>query len=160
MFPATVVIYDILRDGIGWTPVLMSVVWLGIAVAVAVRLVREALKRRWFLPPGGLTFWFVFWLIGGSIGLGNVFTKHFQCRRWASTGDVQVVEGAVTQYQPEAGKKRESLTVAGRTFTYYTANLANGGYRGVPAAAPFIAVGKRVRVTFHDYRILKLEVIE
>jgi hypothetical protein len=155
------VIYDILRDGIGATPiVLVSLLLLGAAVGLWI-IVR--LRRR----PGGPSRLAVavslLWLAVGGFGFGNVLYQHFRCRAAAASGNVHIVQGAVTAYHPEDSHMREyqeTLTVAGQTWTYSSSNLARGGYRGVPPAAKRIGVGTRVRISSYDGRIVKLELLD
>src|SRR5207253_2173954 len=133
MPPATV-IYDITRDGVGVAPIGVLLMWLGGAVVVVVAALRPRGPRR--IPVPGAALWLALWLTIGGFGIGNVFYQHFRCRAWAASGSFDVVQGVVTDYQPEASspRKSERLTVGGHTWTYGTANLGSGGYRGVPAA--------------------------
>jgi hypothetical protein len=155
------VIYDILRDGIGATPIVLVSLWLVGAVVGLWMIVR--LRRR----PGGPSRLAVavslLWLAVGGFGFGNVLYQHLRCRAAAASGDVQVVQGAVTAYRPEDPHMREyqeTLTVAGQTWTYSSSDLGRGGYRGVPPAAKRIGVGTWVRISSYDGRILKLELLE
>ena len=69
----------------------------------------------------------------------------------------------MTAYHPEDPDKRgnlERITISGRTWTYSSANLGSGGYRGVPSAKELIRVGSPVRISSYDGRILKLELLE
>jgi hypothetical protein len=160
MLSATV-IYDILRDGIGATPIVLMSLWLIGTVVGLWMIVR--LRRR----PGGPSRLALavslLWLAVGGFGFGNVLYQHFRCRAAAASGDVHVVQGAVTAYRPEDPHMREdqeTLTVAGQTWTYSSSNLARGGYRGVPSATKRISVGTRVRISSYDGRIVKLELLD
>ena len=99
----------------------------------------------------------------GVVGFGNVFYQHFRCRAAAAAGRVRVVQGAVTAYHPQDPHQegdRETLTVAGQTWTYSTHDLGRGGYRGTPSARERIGVGSPVRISSYDGRILKLELLD
>ena len=155
---AVTVIYDILRDGIGRAPIVLISLWL---LGAAVMLWLIVRTPHW---PGGpsrlaLTASGVLWLAVGGFGFGNVLYQHVRCRAAAASGNVDVVQGAVTAYHPEAPGMRENqetLTVAGQTFTYSSGNLG----RGVPSAANRIGVGTRVLISSHDGRIVKLELLD
>jgi len=157
------VIYDILRDGIGTTPIVLVLVWLLLPVALywiwtIVRPPRKS-RRRY---GDGFKIWLV-WLALGTVGFGNVFYQHFRCRAAAAAGRVRVVQGAVTAYHPQdphLNRDRESLTVSGQTWTYSTHDLGRGGYRGAPSAGKQIGVGSPVRISSYDGRILKLELLD
>ena len=159
---AVTVIYDILRDGIGAIPIALATSWLfGALIALWVIVRPPSSSRR---PSRlGLAVWLLLWLTFGGIGFGNVFYQHFRCRAAAASGNVQIVEGTVTNYHPEEpGKKgdQETLTVSGQTWTYYSANLGAGGYRGKPSAKALIEIGALVRISNYNGRILKLELLE
>ena len=161
MLSATV-IYDILRDGIGATPIVLFLLWLLGPVVVLSMVLRPRRGSR--PPPGlGLSIGLALWLVPGGFGFGNVFYRHFHCRAAAASGNVQIVQGPVTAYHPEDPDKREGqeiISVSGRTWTYSSANLSRGGYRGKPSAKNRIRVGSTVRIASYDGRILKLELLD
>src|SRR4051812_18189796 len=114
------VIYDILRDGIGAVPIVLTSLWLLGPVVVIGIIVRP---RRGPRRPAGVGFmvWLMLWLGLGGFGFGNVFYQHLRCRRAAASRNVQVVQGAVTAYHPRdphTEGDREILTVAGQNWTY------------------------------------------
>ena len=155
------VIYDILRDGIGETPIVLVSLWLVGAAGGLWMIVR--LRRRRGGPSRLAVAVSLLWLAVGGFGFGNVLYQHLRCRAAAASGNVQIVQGAVTEYHPEDPQMREyqeTLTVARQTWTYSSSNLARGGYRGVPSAGKRIGVGTRVRISSHDGRILKLELLD
>jgi hypothetical protein len=155
------VIYDILRDGIGATPIVLVSVWL--LLPVVVRWLATRVPPRSRGPSGdGFKIWLV-WLALGAVGFGNVFYQHFRCRAAAAAGRVRVVQGAVTAYHPpdpNLNRDRETLTVSGQTWTYSTHDVGRGGYRGTPSANKLIGVGSPVRISSYDGRILKLELLD
>jgi hypothetical protein len=155
------VIYDILRDGIGATPIVLVSLWLLGAAGGLWMIVR--LRRRAGGPSRLAVAVSLLWLAVGGFGFGNVLYQHVRCRAAAASANVQVVQGPVTAYRPQDPQYRENqetLTVAGQTWTYSSSNLGRGGYRGVPSAAKRIGVGTRVRISSYDGRILKLELLE
>jgi hypothetical protein len=155
------VIYDILRDGIGATPIVLTSLWL-LAAAVGLWMIVR-LRRRPRGPSRLALAVSLLWLGVGGFGFGNVLYQHFRCRAAAASGDVHVVQGEVTAYRPQDPHNREDqeiLTVSGQTWTYSSGNLGRGGYRGVPSAGKRIGVGRRVRISSYDGRILKLELLE
>jgi hypothetical protein len=69
----------------------------------------------------------------------------------------------VTAYHPQDPNKKgdtESITISGQTWTYSSASLGSGGYRGDPSAKELIRVGSLVRIRSDEGRILKLELLE
>jgi hypothetical protein len=155
------VIYDILRDGIGATPIVLVSLWLLGAAGGLWMIVR--LRRRAGGPSRLAVAVSLLWLAVGGFGFGNVLYQHVRCRAAAVSGNVQIVQGAVTAYHaedPHMMEHQETLTVAGQTWTYSSSNLGRGGYRGVPSAAKRIRVGTWVRISSYDGRILKLELLE
>ena len=150
------VVYDILRDGIGLAPVgvcLGMLVGLSLGIWVFVKLRRE---RK---PIGGMAVWLLLWTAGTLVGGGNVLFQHFRCAAWARSGNFEVVEGPVTDFQPHTSShKRESFTVKGLTFAYSNANLSRGGFRYSFGPSGLMHVGAHVRVAHRGGRILKLEI--
>src|SRR5438874_12574493 len=138
------VIYHILRDRVGATPIVLFLFWLLGAVLGPWAVLRWGRASRRPSSRRGLLIWLALWLAVGGFGFGNVFFQHFRCRAAAASGKGQVVQGTVTAYHPEDPDKRENretLSVAGQTWTYYSAGLGSGGYRGVPSARTLIKVG-------------------
>jgi hypothetical protein len=155
-----IVVYDILRDGIGVAEVVGSLGWLaGFCVAVWL-LVWEYRRRKpvawaWalvVLPFLGLV---------GYFGIGNVWDQHFRCIAWARSGEFKVVEGRVTYFDPlELGKKGpERFTVEGITFEYMDSYLGQGGFRYSFGPNGPLQQGVQVRVSYREGRILRLEIL-
>lgn len=151
-----VVVYDILRDGIGLVPVgvcLAMLAGLGLGIFVFVKLRRES------KPVGGLVVWLLLWAAGTLFGGGNVLFQHFRTAAWARSGNFEVVKGPVTDFQPHTrSHKRESFIVQGLTFEYSDANLSRGGFRYSFGPDGLMHVGAHVRVAHREGRILKLEI--
>jgi hypothetical protein len=163
---ATTVIYDILRDGIGAPPIVLTLFWLlGLAIflwlfAWPARTPRPPSRQ---LPRGLVAASLVTWVGIGGFGFGNVFYRHYRCRAAAVSGEARVVEGPVTAYVPQDPHREddvERITVRGETWAYSRSDLSRGGYRGVPPAKNLISVGSPVRISSYDGRILKLELLE
>jgi hypothetical protein len=158
---SVIVIYDILRDGIGATPIVMLVLWLVVPFIVLWMMLRP--QRRSRSPSGlGLAIWLVLWLGLAGAGLSNVFYQHFRYRSAAASGNVQIFSGVVSEYHPQDPRKKgdmEILTVAGHTWNYSSTSLGSGGYRGEPSAAKMIRVGSLVRIASCNGRIVKLELL-
>ena len=150
------VVYDILRDGIGLAPVgvcLGMLAGLGLGIFLFVKLRKEA------KPVGCIVVWLLCWAAGTLFGGGNVLFQHFRCAAWARSGNFAVVEGPVTDFQPHTSShKRESFTVKGQTFEYSDANLSRGGFRYSFGPSGLMHVGAHVRVAHREGRILKLEI--
>ena len=152
------VVYDILRDGIGVAPVAVCLGMLlgfGLGVGLLISL------RRQRKPVGGLVVLLAAWAAGTVLGGGNVLYQHVRCTAWARSGDFEVVEGPVTQFQPRARweKGSESFTVKGVTFSYGRADLGKGGFRDQFGPGGPLREGVRVRVSHREGRILKLEIL-
>jgi hypothetical protein len=151
----TIVVYDILRDGIGIAPIgvcLGMLVGLGCGVGMLISL------RKQGKPVGGIIFWLIAWTAGTLVGGGNVLGQHFRCVSWAKSGDFEVAEGQVTHFEPL--QKTESFTVAGITFSYGDANLSRGGFRSQFGPNGLLHEGAHVRVSHREGRILKLEILK
>src|SRR3954447_10652320 len=157
------VIYDVLRDGIGTTPIVLVSVWLLLPVVLFwIWMIVRPQSRSGRRYGQGFKIWLV-WMALGAVGFGNVFYQHFRCRAAAAAGRVQVVQGPGTAYHPHDPHQRgdrETLTVSGQTWTYSTHDLGRGGYRGAPPANKRIGVGSPVRISSYDGRILKLELLD
>src|SRR2546421_10557416 len=122
MFAATV-IYDILRDGIGPTPIVLCLAWLlGLATSVWVfarpgRAVRPPSRRS----SGRLVLvWFALYVGAGGFGFGNVFYQHHRCRPAAASGSAPTIQGPLTHLYPQDPQKRagaRNIQVAGQDRT-------------------------------------------
>ena len=86
MLLGVVVIYDILRDGAGWTPVTMTVLWILGPVLVIRSMLhppkdrRPRYDRRKTVTPGFALLWLALWLIPvialvAALGRDNVFSQ-------------------------------------------------------------------------------------
>ncbi len=155
------VIYDILADGIGWTPIVLIGVWLlGALVAATVFWLRRRDKKPFILLF--LSVWLCGWLGIGGMGFGNVVFQHLRCVSWAKSGDFEISEGPVTDFRPldRWAKGKERFTVTGVTFAYSDADLSFGGYRRESGGGRGpIDNGVRVRVCHRDGRILRLSIL-
>lgn len=152
-----VVVYDILRDGIGVAPVGVCLgMLLGLALGVCVFVSQR--KRR--TPVGGIAVWLILWTAGTIAGGGNVLYQHFRCVAWARSGAFQIVEGRVSQFHPSPSKRTESFVVKGITFSYSDANLGEGGFRYSFGPDGLLREGSDVRVSHREGRILKLEILK
>jgi hypothetical protein len=152
-----VVVYDILRDGIGVVPV---AVCLGMLIPFGVVLGLLVAQRKQRKPVVGGVVWLVLWGTASLLGGGNVLYQHFRCVVWARSGDFQVLEGRVTQFHPMArGKGSENFTVNGVTFSYGDRNLGQGGFRYSFGSGGQLHEGVQVRVSHREGRILKLEIL-
>ena len=123
-----IVVYDILREGIGVAPIavclgMLSGFGLGIGLLVSLRKQRK--------PAGGLVAVLIAWATASVGGGGNVLYQHFRCAAWARSGGFGVIEGRVMHFHPRARweKGNESFTVEGLTFSYGRAYLGHGGFR-------------------------------
>ena len=152
-----IVVYDILRDGMGVAPVgvclgMLTGLALGVFVLVSLRKQRKAV--------GGIIIWLIAWAAGTVLGGGNVLFQLFRCSAWARSGDFKVVEGRVTNFHSRKAweKGAESFTVEGITFSYSRANLSRGGFRYQLGPDGPLRTGVQVRVSHREGRILKLEV--
>lgn len=159
MLRGETVVYDILRDGIGWTPILMILAWLFGAGAVISAMVRQVREKK---SIAFMVFWLVGWLTLGGLGFGNVVTQHLKCKSWARSG-FETVEGPVTAFKPlgrwEKGSER--FTVGGVTFMYSGANLGQGGYRKESGGGRGpIRDGLVVNVRHKNGRILRLSILQ
>jgi hypothetical protein len=153
----SIVVYDILRDGIGVAPIVVCLgMLLGLGLGIAV-LISQRKQRK---PVGFVIMWLIAWTTGTVLGGGNVLFQHFRSAAWARSGDFDVVEGRVTNFQPLAkGKKgSERFTVKDITFSYSSANLGQGGFRYEFGPDGLLEEGVPVRLSHRDGRILKLEI--
>lgn len=98
---------------------------------------------------------------GGFILLGSSLVHRSECKRWAQTGNYQVVEGPVENFDREEhhGNKGgnytiETFSVQGVNFRCKSGNDAfNGGYRGTNGP---IGPGVPVKIAYREGQILKL----
>ena len=152
------VVYDILRDGIGVAPV---GVCLGMLAGFVLGVGLFVSQRKQRKPVVGGAIWLILWAAGTILGGGNVLYQHFRCVAWAQSGDFQIVEGRVTQFHPKSWpKKSESFVVEGITFSYGDANLSQGGFRYSFGPDGLLREGAHVRVSHRQGRILKLEILK
>jgi hypothetical protein len=152
-----IVVYDILRDGIGVAPIFVCVgMLLGLCVGIGV-LVSQRKQRK---PVGCLIVWLILWSLGVVVGGGNVLYQHFRCAAWARSGNFDVTEGQVTEFRPLAKREKgnESFTVQGLTFSYSSSNLSQGGFRYELGPDGLLQEGSQVRISHREGRILKLEI--
>ncbi len=100
-----------------------------------------------------------------TLGLGwmvlGAFAERSRCLTWALNNEFTVVEGNIEDYKPmpshEHGK--ESFTVGGVFFQYSDYdNLSNGGFVQTASHGGPIRPGLHVRISYHQDRILKVEV--
>jgi hypothetical protein len=153
----SIVVYDILRDGIGVAPVFVCLGMLfGMGMGIGL-LVSQRKQRK---PVGCLIVWLIAWSLGTVVGGGNVIYQHFRCAAWARAGDFDVVEGQVTDFQPVPRPKKgsERFTVQDITFSYSSADLSKGGFRYEFGPEGQMREGCQVRISHHEGRILKLEI--
>lgn len=152
------VVYDILRDGIGIAPV---GVCLGMLAGLGVGVFALVSQLRQRKPVIGIAIWLVLWTAGTVVGGGNVLYQHFRCVSWARSGNFQTVEGPVSQFQPKTRThKSESFVVQGITFSYSNASLGEGGFRYCFGPDGLMHEGAHVRVSHREGRILKLEILK
>src|SRR5262245_21952255 len=151
-----IVVYDILRDGIGVAPI---GVFVGIFVGFAVGVVLLLVERRQRKPVGGIILGLILWSIPSVIGVTNVLGKHLRCLEWARTGAFDVAEGTVTKFEPQTPTRAgETFVVNGTSFTYSDHALGDGGFRYSFGPDRDFQVGTHVRVSHQEGRILKLEI--
>lgn len=152
-----IVVYDILRDGIGIAPIFIC---LGMLVGLCVGLGILVSQRKQRKPVGCLIVWLIGWATGAVLGGGNVLYQHFRCAAWARGGNFEVVEGPVTDFQPLAKHQKgsERFTVQGKTFSYSSANLSQGGFRYEFGPDGLLHEGSQVRISHREGRIVKLEI--
>jgi hypothetical protein len=145
--------YDIGRDGIGWMPEVLTLMWLS-GLAFGIWFARTTpIGRR------GIFVWIVGWTTMGGVGFGNVWHQHFRRLRELESGQYLVVQGRVTSFSPQVGKANEQFTVGGITFHYNRANLGRGGMRSTGGYGDPLYVGADARVAYDaDGVILRLEV--
>jgi hypothetical protein len=151
-----IVVYDILRDGIGIAPL---AVFLGMFAGFVFGVVFLLALRQQRKPVGCMILWLTFWAIVSIIGVKNVLGQHLLCVEWARKGAFDVTEGPVSQFAPHTlTKRRETFVVNGITFSYSDAALADGGFRYSFGPDGDLRVGTQVRVAHREGRILKLEI--
>jgi hypothetical protein len=153
----SIVVYDILRDGIGIAPIFIC---LGMLVGMGMGIGFLVSQRKQRKPVGCLIVWLIGWATGVVLGGGNVLYQHFRCAAWARAGDFEVVEGQVTDFRPLAKREKgsERFTVQGNTFSYSSANLGQGGFRYEFGPDGLLHEGSQVRISHREGRILKLEI--
>lgn len=160
-----VVFYDAAAAGIdaaaqtqvtlGKLGVAIGVVVLVVTVVLAIRLQNRVLLLAAFLGS---------WLIGfsglGWFGYHNVVVQQQRCIDWLEGGTYEVVTGKVEDLRPMPGSgyQPEIFTVSGVRFEYSDSNLSQGGFHQTRLAGGPIDEGRLVRITYHEGRILRLEV--
>ena len=141
---------------------LIPVAMFGIGLGASIYLSRQAGTSR----SGRLRRGFmVLWTCGvGLLGIGvfidtyNHFVYHRDSLR---SGRVRVVEGVVSQFDPEPpeGHHDESFDVAGQHFSY-SQYVLNSGFNHSRGAGGPIRDGLQVRITYLDGQILRLEIAD
>lgn len=97
----------------------------------------------------------VLWVIGSFV---STYADYRSLRREFVEGRFKVVEGVVSEFDPETeGHKRERFCVGGTCFEYSTW-LVQAGFNRSNAAGGPIRLGLPVRVSYVNGRIVKLEV--
>ena len=150
---ATIVLYDVIRDGIGYTPWLLMIAWATGAVVVGRAFLREPKQRA------GAVLWLTVWVGLGGFGFGNVVTQYLKNRSALRAGTGQISEGTLQQFhrQTHAKGSQESFVVGGTQFEYSDSNLGGGGMRSSQGFDPPLENGLYVKVTTRGKVIIRLE---
>lgn len=145
--------YDIGRDGPGWAPMALTLMWLsGLAFGIWFAKTKPFARR-------GIFVWILGWTAMGGVGFGNVWHQYFKRRHELESGHYLVVQGRVTSFIPRVRKASEQFTVGGITFHHNTADLSRGGMRSTGGYDDPLYLGADARVTYDaDGVILRLEV--
>lgn len=154
-----VVAYDILDEGIGAKPFLLLFGFLAGAGIGTVVLVR-AYRLRQSTKVAFVAVWLTIWVCAGGLGSGNVLLQRYRCLEWARSGDFQVVEGEVRDFQPmpPEGHAAESFTVSGVRFDYSDYDASKGAFNNAATRGGPIQAGRYFRISHHHGRILKIEI--
>jgi hypothetical protein len=155
----SLVVYDILRDGIGWAPIFVCLMIPTVGGVLLWLLLRE---RRHGRPISVVVILLTVWALAGGGGVGNVLCQHARCVAWARSGDYVMTEGCVSDFRPRPRWQHgpaERFTVSGFAFAYGDNLLGEGGYRHAFGPDGLLRDGVRVRVAHRRGRILRLEIL-
>src|SRR5215813_11060938 len=122
--PNFVVVYDILKEGLGWAPFLIAAGFL-LSTAYGIYIFRQYAN----LGSGGKSFFVLFflvvWITAGVLFSSNMFYQRWTCLSQAKRGDGQTIEGDVQNFRREGRNAvREYFTVAGEGFVCSDADLS------------------------------------
>jgi hypothetical protein len=151
--------FDVRAD-VNWLyPVLMLLVWVFFSHVPVVMIVRSRRVREWFNVVLGVLILAVWLGLGGFI-IALQVQGRWQAVRWAESGDYEIVEGPVTDYQHSTTSPNWSATykVGGVPFRS-TNNPFNGCEtpRTAPHGGP-IRSDAYLRIAHHNGRVLRVEV--
>lgn len=147
------VVYDVLREGYGTAPFLMSGAVLVITFVLFFQIVslfkKAASQREWREYFALLIIPIV--LAGFVFGTVNTIRVRYECLYWAKNGGFSVVQGNIRI--GEQTSKRTEFSVRGVDFSLSKNDLTKCGCKSV-----IVADGSLVRISYREGQILKFEV--
>jgi hypothetical protein len=166
-------VYDVLNDGFPWFGVAFTVVPLLLAIACGLEMLERIRgKARVPMPrvPGRINlkatpFSLVvvsFLVLASAVVFlaSRTYEGYMQrqrCREWTRTGQYQVAEGTITDYQFRKAGAR--FSVAGLSFELLERSAGFTGRFNVPTRAEgSLRDGSRVRLAHREGFILRLEI--
>ena len=149
--------FDVRAD-VNWLyPALMLVGWLFFSALLVVPLVRSRRAREW----GNVVLCGV--MLTVALGVGGFiipvqFWERWQAVRWAKSGDFEVVEGPVTDYQHSMTSPNWSASYSVGGVSFRSSNNPFNGCE-TPRVAPDgpIRPGAYLRIAHHGGRVLRVE---
>lgn len=159
------VAYDILAEGMGFERIRILILVLVLTALFSFILIYHIRKYR--EDERGISELFciiqllVIWA-GAVFIFCAVFSEGRRSLTWAKQGDYKVVEGTVTNFKPmpRSGHAEESFSVNGVTFFYSDYNLSHAGFHNAASHGGPIRQGLHVKISYHDDRILKVEICD
>jgi hypothetical protein len=164
-------VYDVRNDGHPWFGVAFAIVPLLLAVACFLEVLQRVRGKRPSplagrprgFPVVPLPLLIVAITILGFFGLFSAtksyegFVRQQRCQEWAQTGEYQVTEGTVADFQFRKAGSR--FRIADLSFDLLDRSAGFTGRFNVPGAAEdSLRDGLRVRVAHHEGHILRVEI--
>jgi len=164
-------VYDVLNDGPPWLGVAFAVVPLLLAVACVLEILQRVRGRRPPSPgrrasplevaPLALEIVSVLLLVSAGVFFASRtyegFVQQQRCQEWVRSGQYQVTEGTVADY--EYRKAGPRFRVADSSFDLLDHSAGFAGRFNIPgAAAESLQEGMRVRLAHREGFVLRVEV--
>ena len=166
-------VYDVLQDGFPWVGVVFTVIPLLFAIACLL-VIAERARGKSPVPgprvpgripleetPLGLVVLFMLGLGAIGVFLASLsyqgFRQRQRCQEWARTGQYQVTEGKVADYQHR--KAGAFFRVADASFELLNRSAGfTGRFNSPGAESGSLREGLQVRLAHQDGFILRVEV--
>lgn len=149
-----ITLFDISRDGIGFIPWFLALMWVAGIIAGAMFLLISPIGRFF------LALWMLLWLGLGGFGIGYVFHNYAANLYALKAGTCTIAEGPIENFHPQNIMRKgdeEHFVVSGHEFRYDYDNLGGGGLRSSKSFRVPLREGLYVKVWYRDGIVCRID---